>query len=54
MPRSIPICIECKQRECERFEDEEGGYFDNRCSRCNDRLIEHANERAEWNYYHRN
>ncbi|QIG69834.1 hypothetical protein F67_I3_11_008 [Rhizobium phage RHph_I3_11] len=22
------------------------------CNRCTDKLIQHANERAEWHYYH--
>lgn len=50
---SRPICVECKKRECEQFESyEDGTYYDDRCGYCNDRQIEHANERAEWNYYH--
>lgn len=54
MSRQKPICVECKQRECEQFNDYENGtYYDTRCSRCNDRQIEFANERAEWNHFHK-
>lgn len=50
----MPICKRCNERPVEEFvplssdDDCHNGF----CSRCNDALIEEANERREWRYYH--
>jgi hypothetical protein len=43
------ICIRCKKRPVEDFSD---GELSLQCGPCNDRDIEAANERREWDYYH--
>lgn len=41
-------CKRCGKWEVEEIED----WISDMCGNCNDRDIEHANERREWNYYH--
>ena len=41
-------CIRCKRWEVEQIDD----WISDQCPSCNDRDIEHANERREWHYYH--
>lgn len=45
-------CIDCGSDDLEYFEDMDGGYLDIRCVNCNSRLIDQANNRREWDYYH--
>lgn len=48
------ICVRCKNREVEVIRDcgDDGDYVSSQCGHCNDRDVERANERREWNYYH--
>ena len=43
-----PICRRCGKYPVEVIED----WQSDCCGYCNDRRIEHANERREWDYYH--
>lgn len=45
-------CASCGEFGVETFEDYEGQYDDANCPRCNDKLIDKANEQREWNYFH--
>lgn len=47
--RNYRICIRCKRLPVERFDDGEPSW---QCGPCNDRDIEIANERRDWDYYH--
>jgi uncharacterized protein (DUF983 family) len=42
------ICPHCKKNTLFSSMEEEL----NMCNRCQDKAIDHANERAEWHYYH--
>lgn len=47
-------CASCGKPGVETFSCEEDGEVDDpNCPRCNDKLIDHANERREWDYYHK-
>lgn len=48
MGYQLPLCKKCKRREIECIDEWESDY----CPPCNDGLIEHANERAEWRHFH--
>lgn len=50
MPRERPICRKCKRREVEH--DDEQEWESACCPECNDVRIAHANERAEFHYFH--
>lgn len=42
-------CKRCGAQEVEQIDD----WISDQCPHCNDKDIDHANERREWNYYHR-
>lgn len=54
MSRYDAICCKCKKRPVEVIPEADDGadWISSQCGSCNDRDIEHANERREWNYYH--
>ena len=45
-------CVDCGSDDLEYFEDMDGGYYDSRCYRCNDELINQSNNIREWQEYH--
>jgi len=45
-------CISCGSDDLEYLEDLDGGYYDIRCYRCNDKLINQSNNIREWPEYH--
>lgn len=48
------MCCKCKQRGIEIIEGygDVETFFSPQCERCNNRDVEQANERREWDYYH--
>ncbi len=44
----VPVCKRCRQYPVEEDDEWQSDF----CHYCNDRLIEQAQKRKEWDYYH--